>query len=67
MPRRNDAAQKESSLQMIKDDLKKRGLYMEQLNEEYKIGMHHLANMMNEDPTTFTQQDADVRQTFRPL
>lgn len=27
---------------------------------EYKIGLRHLANMMGEDPETFTQKDANV-------
>lgn len=27
---------------------------------EYKIGKRHLANMMGEDPDTFTQEDIDV-------
>lgn len=29
--------------------------------EEYNIGKRHLANMMGEDPETFTQEDIDVR------
>lgn len=33
-------------------------------NDEYRIGMRHLANMMGTDPDTFTQQDADVRNIF---
>lgn len=28
--------------------------------EEYNIGMRHLANMMGENPETFTQADANV-------
>lgn len=31
---------------------------------EYRIGMRHLANMMGVDPETFTQADADVRESF---
>jgi len=27
---------------------------------EYEIGKRHLANMMGEDPDTFTQEDIDV-------
>lgn len=27
---------------------------------EYEIGKRHLANMMGEDPETFTQEDIDV-------
>lgn len=27
---------------------------------EYEIGRRHLANMMGEDPETFTQEDIDV-------
>lgn len=27
---------------------------------EYNIGLRHLANMMGEDPETFTRGDADV-------
>lgn len=33
---------------------------MKKLNDEYKIGKRHLANMMGEDPETFTQDDVDV-------
>lgn len=56
---------RENSLRMIKEELEKRGQHMDQRSKEYKIGMRHLANMMNEDPITFTQEDADVRHTFR--
>ncbi|MPC11419.1 28S ribosomal protein S9, mitochondrial [Portunus trituberculatus] len=28
---------------------------------EYEIGRRHLANMMGEDPETFTQEDINVR------
>lgn len=28
---------------------------------EYEIGKRHLANMMGEDPETYTQDDIDVR------
>lgn len=28
--------------------------------EEFSIGKRHLANMMGEDPETFTQEDIDV-------
>lgn len=34
--------------------------FMKQQNTEYQIGKRHLANMMGEDPETFTQQDVDV-------
>jgi small subunit ribosomal protein S9 len=27
---------------------------------QYNIGKRHLANMMGEDPETFTQEDVDV-------
>lgn len=27
---------------------------------EFEIGKRHLANMMGEDPETFTQEDVDV-------
>lgn len=35
--------------------------FMRIQSEEYKIGKRHLANMMGEDPETFTQDDVDVR------
>lgn len=35
--------------------------FMQQQNTEYQIGKRHLANMMGEDPETFTQDDIDVR------
>jgi small subunit ribosomal protein S9 len=31
---------------------------------EFKVGKRHLANMMGEDPETFTQEDIDVRQNY---
>ncbi|GBP07898.1 28S ribosomal protein S9, mitochondrial [Eumeta japonica] len=33
--------------------------FMEKQQFEYKIGKRHLANMMGEDPETFTQKDVD--------
>lgn len=33
---------------------------IEEAGAEYRIGMRHLANMMGNDPETFTQADADV-------
>lgn len=44
--------------------------YNEMISEaraEYSIGMRHLANMMGQDPDTFTQTDANVsRKWFSP-
>lgn len=34
--------------------------FMKVQDDEYKIGKRHLANMMGEDPDTFTQDDVDV-------
>lgn len=34
--------------------------FMKQQIHEFQIGKRHLANMMGEDPETFTQQDVDV-------
>lgn len=34
--------------------------FMAEKNFEYQIGKRHLANMMGEDPETFTQEDIDV-------
>lgn len=34
--------------------------FMEQERHEYQIGKRHLANIMGEDPETFTQEDIDV-------
>lgn len=34
--------------------------FMAERNYEYQIGKRHLANMMGEDPETFTQKDVDV-------
>lgn len=31
--------------------------------DEFNIGKRHLANMMGEDPESFTQEDVDVRDT----
>ncbi|KAK9700481.1 hypothetical protein QE152_g31195 [Popillia japonica] len=33
--------------------------FMKQQNYEFQVGKRHLANMMGEDPETFTQQDID--------
>lgn len=33
---------------------------IEDARVEYQIGLRHLANMMGEDPETFTQTDANV-------
>lgn len=34
--------------------------FMKGQNYEFQIGKRHLANMMGEDPETFTQRDIDV-------
>lgn len=34
--------------------------FMQVQEDEYRIGKRHLANMMGEDPETFTQDDVDV-------
>lgn len=34
--------------------------FMKAQTLEYQIGKRHLANMMGEDPETFTQEDVDV-------
>lgn len=34
--------------------------FMKRQKHEYQIGKRHLANMMGEDPETFTQEDIDV-------
>lgn len=35
--------------------------YIKKQIDEFNIGKRHLANMMGEDPETFTQEDIDVR------
>lgn len=35
--------------------------FMKTQKYEFQIGKRHLANMMGEDPETFTQDDIDVR------
>lgn len=37
--------------------------YIQKQVEEFNIGKRHLANMMGEDPETFTQEDIDVSST----
>lgn len=37
--------------------------FMKIQEQEFKIGKRHLANMMGEDPETFTQDDVDVSRT----
>lgn len=34
--------------------------FMAEKNIEFQIGKRHLANMMGEDPETFTQEDINV-------
>lgn len=34
--------------------------FMKTQHLDYQIGKRHLANMMGEDPETFTQEDIDV-------
>lgn len=34
--------------------------FMKTQRHEYQLGKRHLANMMGEDPETFTQEDVDV-------
>lgn len=36
---------------------------IENARAEYQIGLRHLANMMGEDPETFTQTDANVSES----
>lgn len=38
--------------------------YIRKQMEEFNIGKRHLANMMGEDPETFTQEDIDVRTSY---
>lgn len=35
--------------------------FIQQQVEEFNTGRRHLANMMNEDPESFSQEDIDVR------
>ena len=39
--------------------------FMSKEQNLYQIGKRHLANMMGEDPETFTQEDVDVRYQYR--
>lgn len=41
--------------------------FMKVQEHEFKIGKRHLANMMGEDPETFTQADVDVRYILNML
>lgn len=36
------------------------GDFIKEQIEEFNLGKRHLANMMGEDPETFTQEDIDV-------
>lgn len=38
--------------------------YLKKQLDEFRVGKRHLANMMGEDPETFTQEDIDVRCTL---
>lgn len=38
--------------------------FMAEKSFEYQISKRHLANMMGEDPETFTQKDIDVTHLF---
>lgn len=39
------------------------GEFVEKEIAKYELGKRHLANMMGEDPNTFTQEDIDVNYT----
>lgn len=41
--------------------------FMKVKEEEFRIGKRHLANMMGEDPETFTQEDVDVGYLFTSI
>lgn len=45
---------------MIIQETEARANQMQVMTEEHRIGMRHLANMMGADPTTFTQDEANV-------
>lgn len=38
--------------------------FMKVQTQEFKIGKRHLANMMGEDPETFTQEDVNVNKDY---
>lgn len=38
--------------------------FMKKQRFEYQLGKRHLANMMGEDPETFTQEDVDVGKNY---
>lgn len=38
--------------------------FIQQQREEFRLGRRHLANMMGEDPESFSQEDVDVGATF---
>lgn len=38
---------------------------IEDARVEYQIGLRHLANMMGEDPETFSKEDANVSNSNR--
>lgn len=61
----NSSVSKEKLSKAAKAYLDRAQKYNEMINEakaEYNIGMRHLANMMGQDPETFTQADANVRE-----
>lgn len=41
--------------------------FMKTQRHEYQLGKRHLANMMGEDPETFTQEDVDVSFEIIPV
>ena len=41
--------------------------FIQEKNEEFRIGKRHLANMMGYDPENFTQKDIDVSCFFFAL
>lgn len=40
---------------------KEHDIFMKTQQHEFQVGKRHLANMMGENPETFTQEDIDVR------
>lgn len=52
------------SMQVYLERAREHEEFMKQQTHEYQIGKRHLANMMGEDPETFTQEDVTVTRHY---
>lgn len=59
-PIRDKKAKVSKAMKAYLERAQQHDAFMKAQSIEYQIGKRHLANMMGEDPDTFTQQDVNV-------